>query len=282
MSAKATFWAWQQRVKSSHKLVLLALANCHNESTNQCNPSISFIADSTGMNRKTVMNSLAELEKNGLIILVKKYGSSNHYKLKTSTNLGTGSHKESSTKNGTGGDGESGTNLGTSTKNGTSTNLGTRPVPKTVLQPVPNLGHEPKRESKKNLKGGAGGKFSMDLDWSPEPGFWEANKLRSGCPDFAPDQLHEFCLFWNGENIQQTESQWQGKLIRRLKQEQFKTRGQSHATNQSQRPGTASPKPSLVERVEANVRQRQQARTEGAGRVIDGEVVDENGEPVRV
>jgi len=139
VSASATFWAWSQDVRSSHKLVLLALANCHNDSTGQCNPSVQYISDQTGLNRKTVMSSLSSLEKTGLIIPVKTFGSSNSYTLQTST------------KNGTTTDDKTSTEIGTSTKNGpvpktdiTSTKNGTRPVPKT--------GHESKKKLKESYK----------------------------------------------------------------------------------------------------------------------------------
>ena len=130
MSAEATFWAWQQGVKSTHKLVLLSLANCHNEANGQCNPSVLYIANATGLDRKTVMTAMSQLEDLGLIVRIKSTGSSTNYTL----NLGF----ITSTKNGTG------------TKNGpvpktdkTSTKNGTRPVPKTVPKSKKNL-KEPK------------------------------------------------------------------------------------------------------------------------------------------
>lgn len=128
MSAKATFWAWHQPIKpATAKLVLLCLADCHNGDHGQCNPGVEYIARMTGLNRKTVLSSLATLEKLGEVSIVKGAGKSNHYTLRTSTEIGT------------------------STENGTSTEIGTTPVPKTVLVPVPKTVPEPKREPKKNL-----------------------------------------------------------------------------------------------------------------------------------
>lgn len=101
VSAEATFWAWRQSVKSSMKLTLLALANCHNENTGQCNPSIAYISKSTGLNRKTVMSALFSLEEMGLIKPQKAVGAGSHYVLITSAKIGTTSDNKTSTKNGT-------------------------------------------------------------------------------------------------------------------------------------------------------------------------------------
>lgn len=127
MSGKATFWAWDQPLKSSQKLVLLALANCHNKDTNQCNPSLQYLCKATGLDRKTVISSLGKLEELQLTNTVKRFGVSNKYQILTSTEIGTS------------------TNLGTTQKrDGGSTQNGTRPVPKTVHKPITNL--------KENLK----------------------------------------------------------------------------------------------------------------------------------
>lgn len=122
MSAEATYWAWQQEVKSTVKLTLLALANCHNEATGQCNPSITYISKRTGLNRKTVISSLQSLEEMGLIIPQRAAGNSTEYLLSTSTKNGT-TGQATSTKKGS-------TKNGTSTENG-STQKRTGVVPKT-------------------------------------------------------------------------------------------------------------------------------------------------------
>lgn len=140
MSAAATFWAWKQQVTSTQKLALLALANCHNDATGQCNPSIAYIAGTTGLNRKTVLKALHEIESAGLIIADKGNGFGNSYTLNTSPKNGTGTEIGTSPKNG----------IGTSPKNGT--------------EPVPKLGHE----SKKNLKDeskSTGSGTRLPADW---------------------------------------------------------------------------------------------------------------------
>lgn len=128
MSAKATFWAWDQRgLSSSQKLVLLCLADNHNEDSGRCDPSVQFIADKTALNRKTILRALSDLEDLGLVVSEKRHGTSNTFVLLTSTEIGT------SPKNGT-----------SQKRDRTSTKSGTGVVPK--------LGHKPKTEPKKNLK----------------------------------------------------------------------------------------------------------------------------------
>lgn len=128
MSAKATFWAWDQAIKpATAKLVLLCLADCHNGDTGRCNPSAEYIAKQTGLNRKTVLAQLQNLEQQGALTTEKRHGTSNQYSLQTSTNIGTG------------------TEIGTGTKNGTGV------VPKTGLPPVPKTVLEPTTKPTKNL-----------------------------------------------------------------------------------------------------------------------------------
>ena len=116
MSARATFWAWEQDIPSSEKLVLLCLADCHNNDTNQCNPSIIYICSKTNQDRKTVLKSLKNLNERCLLTRTKVYGSSNQYNLSLSTNIGT------------------------------------KVVPNSVQEVVPKMVHKPKREPKKNLR----------------------------------------------------------------------------------------------------------------------------------
>lgn len=113
MSARATFWAWEQDIPSSEKLVLLCLSDCHNNDTGQCNPSILYICSKTNQDRKTVLKSLKSLNDRNLLSRTKIFGSSNQYNLALSTNNGT-------------------------TKNGYSK--------------VPNMVQKPKREPKKTLR----------------------------------------------------------------------------------------------------------------------------------
>ncbi|MDQ6988484.1 MAG: helix-turn-helix domain-containing protein [Mariprofundaceae bacterium] len=145
MSTDATVWAWKEKgIKSSDKIVLLSLADRANEA-HVCFPSITRLAADTCLNRKTIIECLLRLENSGLIRSKKRGGSVNVYTL-----IGVQNRHETS--------GKTSPEIGTSPKIGTSPEIGTAPVPKTGLTPVPILGHEPKREPIKNLKGFSGGK----------------------------------------------------------------------------------------------------------------------------
>ncbi len=67
MSVKATNWAWETDLPSHLKLVLLALAHCHNGKSNQCNPRVEVIAKMVGREKRAVQQSLKELETGGYI-----------------------------------------------------------------------------------------------------------------------------------------------------------------------------------------------------------------------
>lgn len=90
---------------ATRKLTLLVLADCHNHLSGRCNPSIKYLAEHTGLNRKSVIESLADLESRGLISVVR--GHSNYYKLhlgqepKVSTEIGTNPEINLGPENGT-------------------------------------------------------------------------------------------------------------------------------------------------------------------------------------
>lgn len=131
MSAKATFWAWHQRIKpASAKLVLLCLADCHNGDSGQCNPSVPYIARMTGLDRKTVITGIASLRGSGFIEVRRNAGSSTQYSILTSPDIGT-------------------TENGTSPENG-STNIPTKQYRKRDGG-TPENGTQTYKESKKNL-----------------------------------------------------------------------------------------------------------------------------------
>jgi hypothetical protein len=66
MSAKATFWAWEQAVTGNTKLVLLCLGDYAND-VNKAWCSAGTIATKCGISRRTVFNCLSELCELGLI-----------------------------------------------------------------------------------------------------------------------------------------------------------------------------------------------------------------------
>lgn len=80
MSARATFWAWEVHgLTSMQRLVLLKLADNHNDDTKRCNPSIDYISTKTGQNPKTVRSALQDLEKMGLLEIQPRSGRSTNY-----------------------------------------------------------------------------------------------------------------------------------------------------------------------------------------------------------
>ena len=81
MSAKATFWAWEQSLKSSEKLVLLCLADCHNGDNGRCDPSAKYVALKTGLNIKTIPSALKNLSEMKLITTEKRPGTSPSFTL---------------------------------------------------------------------------------------------------------------------------------------------------------------------------------------------------------
>jgi DNA-binding Lrp family transcriptional regulator len=89
MSNKAMTWAIDCKVKGSHKLVLMLLADAHNGHTGACFPSQDWIAEHGGIGVSTVQNCLKDLEKWKLITretarLGRGKGSRTEYVLHTS------------------------------------------------------------------------------------------------------------------------------------------------------------------------------------------------------
>jgi hypothetical protein len=79
MSAKATFWAWRQQLKSSSKLVLLCLSNNHNEDTDRCDPGPAYMSEMTGLNVKTIRAALKSLQEGGILTSHHRQGRSPMY-----------------------------------------------------------------------------------------------------------------------------------------------------------------------------------------------------------
>lgn len=91
MSFDATAWAWRQKCSSGpQKLVLLALADCANQVTGQCNPSHATLASKCDMSVATVKRTIEALEQAGLVSVrhASKAGcrTSNHYQLLSTGN----------------------------------------------------------------------------------------------------------------------------------------------------------------------------------------------------
>jgi len=85
MSNKCVTWAWKQPLTSSIKLVLVNICDRANDQKGyQCWPAIETISKDTGLARRTVQRSLATLEKEKLIKIVRSSGGQrrpNRYKI---------------------------------------------------------------------------------------------------------------------------------------------------------------------------------------------------------
>ncbi|MEL6257568.1 MAG: helix-turn-helix domain-containing protein [Pseudomonadota bacterium] len=75
MSNRAMSWAVEVRgLAAQPKLVLMLLADCHNGSTGQCNPSFEWLRERTGFGERALQMHMAVLETAGLIDRLYKNG----------------------------------------------------------------------------------------------------------------------------------------------------------------------------------------------------------------
>lgn len=67
-------WAFGQKMNDmAEKLVLIALAHCHNHENGKCFPSIQYLVNVTGGCRRTIIAKIATLQAKGLIEVVPTY-----------------------------------------------------------------------------------------------------------------------------------------------------------------------------------------------------------------
>lgn len=82
MSHEATRLAWlTTEPQHGARLVLLALADHHNASTNLCCPSVARLVETTKLERKAVLRAIAELEHQRIISTERKNGCGSRYTL---------------------------------------------------------------------------------------------------------------------------------------------------------------------------------------------------------
>ncbi|MBV8656298.1 MAG: helix-turn-helix domain-containing protein [Burkholderiales bacterium] len=67
MSHDAYRWAMNLELRSTDKMVLTVLADCHNGKSGQCNPAMATIAKRAGLSERCVKDVVKRLEKTGLI-----------------------------------------------------------------------------------------------------------------------------------------------------------------------------------------------------------------------
>ncbi|GAA5446179.1 hypothetical protein Misp06_04388 [Microbulbifer sp. NBRC 101763] len=68
MSFEAAAWAIKRRTRTpTAKLVLIALADCHNSDTGQCDTGNAYLADVAQCTKRSVINAIEELEELGYL-----------------------------------------------------------------------------------------------------------------------------------------------------------------------------------------------------------------------
>lgn len=77
----------------AQRFVLMILADCLNEKTGVCNPSLDTISDYTGLSKRTVQRALIWLEENEYIEVQRRHRNVNNYRLTMSFD-GHGDHQE--------------------------------------------------------------------------------------------------------------------------------------------------------------------------------------------
>jgi Helix-turn-helix domain len=73
MSIEALYWAWDQELRTTIKIVLVALANFADENGEHCFPSQARLARMTGLTERGIRKALAELERLGLIARARRW-----------------------------------------------------------------------------------------------------------------------------------------------------------------------------------------------------------------
>lgn len=79
VSVAASSWAWSLKIRPVDKLVLLALADCHNGITGLCCPSVTHLMQMTGLKRRVIFKAFAALKKETLIEVVQSRGHCSKY-----------------------------------------------------------------------------------------------------------------------------------------------------------------------------------------------------------
>lgn len=81
MSLPMSKLAWEStEAEHGARLVLLALADIHNEKTGQCNPNVSTLMKRTRLGKTAVVKAIAELEALGIVIVDRKTGCGSWYR----------------------------------------------------------------------------------------------------------------------------------------------------------------------------------------------------------
>jgi len=84
-------WAVSQKLPCTTKMVLVMLADRHNNDNGRCDPSHDKLADDCGLSRRAVIDNLSKLEGLGLVTVINRaregLKTSNQYRLNTSIHI---------------------------------------------------------------------------------------------------------------------------------------------------------------------------------------------------
>jgi hypothetical protein len=252
MSFDATSDAWKHiaanpQLASTRRIVLLALAECHNKDTGQCNPSMARLHDMTGLKVHTIAAAIRDLEEAGLLNVFRTFGKGSSYQLATYAENGTSAEMDTTAEN------------------------GITPMPKTAQVPMPKTAYKPgtepgrnqettaqrvREEDKQPLGASGGGEgphngdsakpktaraISMTDTWTPSEDCWRLVD-KAGIPrDFAESMMGEFRLYWRDEGTRR--KSWNATFLNRVKDQWARRKPSlrviSHATHQ--RPDNSAP-----------------------------------------
>jgi helix-turn-helix protein len=73
MSVAASSWAWEQALRPTEKLVLVALADFADVNGEHCYPGVARIANMTGLTVRAVFKTLAELERKKFVARARRW-----------------------------------------------------------------------------------------------------------------------------------------------------------------------------------------------------------------
>lgn len=281
MSYEATRLAWNvfanhQGLAATRRIVLLALAECHNKETGRCDPSTDHLHKMTGLKVQTIVNGIRDLESEGLITVDRAFGKSSVYRLTYAEN-------------------------GTTAEMGTTAENGITPMPKTAEPPMPKTAYKPGNEPGRNQEqstttsgarasqtedkqpGGAslGGqgrhegepakpversktKRTIPDDWQPGKRCLELLEQAGIEAGFALGLVGEFCLYWQERGDKRPG--WDATFLNHVKaqwmREEERHKGGTNVT-------PLRPVPSGHRNGSGNFRTFEQMRADNTQRAID-------------
>jgi len=181
----------QTGIKSSDKLLLLALADRADENHQTWPGADRLIAD-TGLNRKTITAGIGRLSVAGLLTVQKRFGTSSVYTLVGVTG------RETSTENG-------------HTKNGLQPEIGHTVFTETSTKNGPSMSpktvKKPKREPKEPKRKIGPKDVPREIEITDSMRDWFAQNEIAGTPEQHAEELIDYCNS-NGKRYSDYEAAW--------------------------------------------------------------------------